>query len=132
MITHNIRGLDQAIAAARAFGRKAAHEMGGAMYREMEAVMADAKDKDEVPVDLGTLRSTGHVQPPRNESGGIVVRAGFGGPAAGYALKVHEDLDVRHTTGKARYLADPFNRRSDGMDDRMAADLRTRLARAGR
>ena len=125
-ITSTVVGLDKAIAAAKAFGRKAALELGGALYREGEAIMAESKG--EVPVDTGTLRSTGHVNLPKRVGGEIVVELGYGGPATPYALRQHENLQFRHPVGKAKYLADPFLRHLKGMDGRLAADLRQRLA----
>lgn len=124
-ITSTVVGLDKAIAAALAFGRRAALELGGALYREAEAIMADSKL--EVPVDTGVLRSTGHVTLPKRVGGEIVIELGYGGPATPYALRQHETLEYGHTVGKAKYLSDPFQRRIPGMDDRLAADLQQRL-----
>ena len=119
--------LNRAIAAAREFGRKAVQEMGGALYREAEAIMADSKA--ECPVRLGPLRASGHVQPPRVEAGEIVLELGYGGTALEYALRQHEELDYHHTVGKAKYLEDPYRRHLRGLDERLAADLKRRLER---
>lgn len=124
-ITATVVGLDAAIKAAAAFGRKAAKEMGGALFREGEAIMLESKQ--ECPVDTGALRSSGHVQRPTREAGEIVVNLGYGGPAISYALPQHENLEYRHPSGKAKFLEDPFRRHLRGMDDRLAADLRSRL-----
>lgn len=32
-----------------------------------------------------------------------------------YAAEVHEDLQSRHSTGKAKYLEDPFNAKVEGI-----------------
>jgi hypothetical protein len=125
-VTSTVVGLEKAIAAAEAFGRRTAIELGGALFREAESIMADSKL--EVPVDTGALRSTGHVELPRRENSEIVVECGYGGPATPYALRQHEELEFRHRVGKAKYLSDPFNRHTKGMDERLAADIRSRMA----
>jgi hypothetical protein len=46
--------------------------------------------KKRAPVKTGTLRSTGHVEPPMHAGKDVViVRLGFGGPAAIYAHYQH-------------------------------------------
>lgn len=63
-----------------------------------ERVMADAKRR--TPVRTGTLRNSGHVK-EANASGFELV---YGGPAAPYALYVHENLKARHRVGEAKFL----------------------------
>lgn len=54
-----------------------------------EEILTEAKQK-YVPVDLGTLRSSGHVQPVKRTDDILSVTLVFGGAAAPYALSVHE------------------------------------------
>lgn len=82
-----------------------------ALYQEAERMMTISKQ--HVPVDKGNLRSTGHVEPPYATPEGVEVELGYGGPAAGgldvgYALVVHEDLDLSHKTGQAKFLESPM------------------------
>lgn len=84
-------------------------ELPGAIYREGERMMT--LSKLQVPVDTGTLRSTGSVSEPSMLSQHPEVSLGYGGPAAPYALIVHEDLNAHHTVGKAKYLEDPVRQR---------------------
>lgn len=88
--------------------------IGAALYREAEAVMTAAKT-DYVPVDTGALRSSGVVEAPIIGATAASVRLGFGGPAAPYAVLVHEDLTKRHTVGQAKYLEIPLKARLSGM-----------------
>lgn len=78
-----------------------------ALYVEGERMMTTSKL--ECPVDTGTLRSSGHVAPPHTDIMGhtVTVSLGYGGAAADYALRVHEDLNMHHTVGKAKFLEDP-------------------------
>lgn len=111
--------------------RKAAHK---ALYREGERIMARSKD-EFVPVDLGALKSTGHVSFPKDVAGVVEVTLGYGGPAGpgvqtrdgkdwvGYAVIVHEDLTARHPVGGAKYLERPVLEAMSGMESRLADDL---------
>lgn len=99
-------------------------------YREAEELIAESKP--EVPVDTGALRNSGYVEQPQVSGNKITVRCGYGGPAAGYALYVHENLEANHPVGKAKYLEDPFNRRLPGLSGRMAARLEKRLQKAAK
>jgi hypothetical protein len=60
-----------------------------ALFLEGEKIMRASKPL--VPVFMGALRSSGHVQLPRRTAGGdIEVVLGYGGAAASYAVFVHE------------------------------------------
>jgi hypothetical protein len=61
--------------------------------------------KERVPVDLGALRASGYVSEPQREGGSVVVELGFGGAAAAYAVRQHEDLSLNHPGGgQAKFL----------------------------
>lgn len=85
-----------------------------------EEIMLDVKAARPgagVPVDTGALRGSGRVEGPlRNR-----VFLSFGGAAAPYALKVHEELQAFHTVGEARYLVRGLERwKRDGTSVRRA------------
>lgn len=70
-----------------------------ALYEEAEALMTEIKE-NHVPVDQGPLRASGFVHLPRPlPGGGWIVRLGFGGAAAPYAWKVHENPRSGRTGG---------------------------------
>ncbi len=85
-----------------------------------EEIMLDVKASrpgEGVPVDTGALRSSGRVEGPKLNA----VTLSFGGAAAPYAIKVHEELDTPHTVGEARYLVRGLERwRRDGASVRRA------------
>lgn len=60
-----------------------------ALYRRAEMIMTVSK-RDFVPVDMGTLRASGHVSPPERRGREISVTLAYGGAASAYALAVHE------------------------------------------
>jgi hypothetical protein len=75
-----------------------------------ELVLTDikaARPGHGVPIDQGPLRDSGQASGPDDKG---VVTVSFGGPAAPYALRQHEELSYRHTVGEARYLVRGFER----------------------
>lgn len=91
----------------------------GALYEEAEAIMTDSK-QNYVPVDTGALRASGFVELPAGNS----VTFGYGGPAAPYAVIVHEDLTKHHPIGSAKYLELPIMARLAGMPSLLATKAR--------
>jgi len=72
-----------------------------ALYEEAEMIMTDSKE-NYVPVQTGNLKSSGHVQLPVISGSQVSVTMGYGGPAAKYALAVHEGLDMQPRVIKVR------------------------------
>lgn len=86
--------------------------------------------QDEVPIDTKALIKSGFIV----EEGDSII-AGYGGPNAKinpktgipteeYALRVHEDLSMHHTIGKAKFLEDPFNEACYNLDDLLIKPLK--------
>lgn len=75
-----------------------------------ESIMTESKDV-YVPVDLGVLKNTGHVKPYTRVWGGTTrygAELNYGGPAAQYAAKQHEEEGYKHEVGGAKYLERPL------------------------
>jgi hypothetical protein len=113
------KGLAQAL---DRYGRKAKRALKAALFQEAEGIMTQAKQI--VPVRDGFLKGSGHVRLPQEQSGGVSIELGFGGPAAPYAVIVHEDLNAFHKVGQAKYLEEPVNQAKPGMSGRIARDVR--------
>jgi hypothetical protein len=124
-----IKGLPGVKAALRMYGRRANKGLKAGLYQEGEGIMAESKE--QVPVRDGILKGTGHVQLPREEAGRVTVTLGYGGPAAPYALRQHEELSYKHTVGKAKYLSDPADAAVAGMDRRVAAVIERSIEKGG-
>lgn len=103
-------------------GKDADRELAKALYQEAEEIMADAKE-NYVPVDWGALRGSGFVEQPK----GSVVILGFGGPAAPYAVYVHENMQAHHNVGSAKYLEIPLNKAKNGLAGRIIMRLKGKL-----
>jgi hypothetical protein len=124
-----IQGEAQLQAALIEAGASAIPALAAAGLEEMEMVMSEAKEV--TPVDLGTLRDSGHVLPPDTSPTGVEIVAGFGGAASDYAIVQHERLDYSHATGGAKFLERPFLARVATMPLTLAAGVRVALSRLG-
>lgn len=94
-----------------------------AVREEAEIEMTEAKKR--TPVDTGALRASGYVDGPAYDvDGDIVVRYGFGGPSAPYALQVHEDLEAFHKVGQAKFLESVLRESGPHMAQRVAERIR--------
>lgn len=115
-----IKGLDQLQAQLLALSNGFTRRIGSAVRAEMELVMTQAKRR--CPVKTGTLKGSGHVD-TENESGGRItaVLLKFGGPAAPYAVPVHENLEAHHPTGEAKFLERPLLEAVPSLAERIAA-----------
>ena len=141
-----VTGLREAQTTLRTMGRAAPVALGEALYREGETIMARSK-AEFVPVATGTLRASGHVTLPQRIGQRMRVVLGFGGPAAPYALAVHENPRSGQTggvsprgrlyklwarVGEWKYLETPAKAATAGMADRLAGALRAILVRGAR
>jgi len=84
-----------------------------ALHNGMEHIITEAID--ETPIKSGTLRRSAAVTDAPGED---TVYGSFNTP---YAVRQHEDLTLKHTDGKAKYLEDPFNRNKTRVE-KMAGD----------
>jgi hypothetical protein len=117
-----LEGDKEMIAKVKSFAKTFPLKVEAALYKQGELIMLVAK-VEFVPVDTGALRSTGHVMIPVRMGNLIVVMLVFGGPAAPYALKVHEDLRTSHEVGEAKYLEKPMKLAAPTLLKKIAADL---------
>ena len=78
-----------------------------AIYEEAQVIFA--KSQVLVPVDTSALRGSGDVSAIQGSGQGVYVDIFYGGPAAPYALYVHEIIGNYHKTPtQAKYLEQPF------------------------
>lgn len=97
-----------------------------------EANTIFAKSLILTPVDTGALRGSGGVSAPQHTPQGIGVDIFFGGPAAPYALYVHEIRGNRHNPPtQAKYLEQPFMERLPNIQQNMARRIIDLLRKNG-
>lgn len=90
------------------------------------------ESQNQVPIKDGILRGSLFIE----GEGTDMVKVGYGGASAPYALRQHEELDWEHPGGgKAKYLQDPFEQELIewrlGKLDRLLSNARIRLGGVG-
>lgn len=106
-----------------AAGRQA---IAAALYVEGQDILRESRDR--VPVDTSALKNSGFADVPAWVTPGLArVTVGFGGPAAEYAVIVHEDLEAHHDVGGPKYLESVILEHAPGFADRIAARVRQQL-----
>jgi len=74
--------------------------------------------QENCPTDSGTMKGTGAVV--RTDK---IIEIGYGGPAAPYTVKQHEDLTLNHPNGQHKWLENAWNwqlpRLSEKVGDRL-------------
>lgn len=121
-----IKGLDQLLGALERAMTKTAPALGRALSEEAYDV-ANVSDK-QVPYDTGNLARSMVVHAPQVLGDTAFVDITYGGVAAKYALRQHENLTYSHPSKasglppngrKAKYLEDPAKAAMNGFDYRL-------------
>ena len=108
----NVMGADALAKALSRVPNDTEKVLSQALYEEGQ--MAFAESQQITPIDTGALRGSGVLQIPKIEKNKISVAITYGGPAAPYALFVHEILSSYHASPtQAKYLELPVARRSE-------------------
>jgi hypothetical protein len=92
VIDSTVGGFEDVAKALEGMGEFALPALAAGLYTRAEAIMGDSKD-NYVPVDEAILKGSGHVEQPVISGNEVSVTMGYGGPAAAYALVVHEYPD---------------------------------------
>lgn len=137
------RGLNNLLKDIDASPNDTMHALQGATFEKANEVMTDAKEV--TPADEGVLKSSGFAENPVVRGPRVTVKIGFGGPAAPYAIRVHEDLVTfgltpgggtrarnnphRTFVGHAKYLEMPLNNHRRTMEEDLARKVRGRIFR---
>ena len=97
-------------------------QAAAALYQEAEVEMTESKRR--CPVDVGTLRDSGHVQAPVEDANGVSVTMGYGGAAESYAIRQHEDLSFFHKVGEAKFLESVLRESAPYLVERIAKRMK--------
>jgi hypothetical protein len=85
-----------------------------------------------VPVKTGALKASGRIRVTTAESRGVTLKISYGGNGILYAVKIHEDLRLKHPRGgSAKYLERPLlgAKATIGRDLANEIDLRRAVGR---
>lgn len=111
-------------------GKDAGRVVGQVITEEANTIFGKALIL--TPVDTGALRGSGGVSAPMNTPEGIGVDIFFGGPAAPYAMYVHEIIGNYHNPPtQAKYLEQPFMERLPEIQSNMARRIIDLLKKNG-
>lgn len=97
-----LSGGDAVRARIASWKKKIPDALGRALYQETQIETTEAKKR--TPVDRGPLRASVHTEGPFRRGNMIWTQIVAGGPAAPYAVYVHEDLDAFHKVGQAKFI----------------------------
>lgn len=98
----SLNGARQVRDKLKKFGVKFPDEVARALYIETEIELKEVKRR--TPVDTGELRASEHVVGPVRRFRQIYTEIVAGGPAAPYAIYVHEDPDAFHKVGEWKFI----------------------------
>jgi len=105
--TFTLTGDVELQAVLRSAQQNAPKAVAQAIYEEAQVIFA--KSQVLVPVDTSALRGSGDVSAIQGSGQGVYVDIFYGGPAAPYALYVHEIIGNYHKAPtQAKYLEQPF------------------------
>jgi hypothetical protein len=144
-VAENVSGMDRLRERLAKLGGVMALTAGAALYEAArEGVEAPAMDNCPIAPDGGTLRGTIETLAPEVEDGRITCRVVAGGPAAPYAIAVHEHLSdyspptwrkaeesgrgVHFQVGGPKYLERALNAFAPGAADEVAKRFEIRDA----
>lgn len=117
-----VKGLDAALRELGALIQKLGPAvMGDALETELEVEATEAKRR--CPVDTGALRGSITVDRATVSAREVSCRIYAGGPAAGYALHVHENLEAFHRVGEAKFIERPLHEAAPHLAQRIARRL---------
>lgn len=122
-LSFQLSGVDAGLGALDRITSRVVPEIAASLYQSAEHVMTVSKEQ-YVPVDTGTLRSSGAVE-IEQDADRVVVRLGFGGAASDYAVAVHE-VNKNYKGGRSwKYLETPLNQELPEINQKLADTVRS-------
>jgi hypothetical protein len=98
----SMKGIAAMSAKLRALNTALPKEVERALFQEASVEQKEVRRR--TPVDLGDLRRSIAVVGPTRAGKVVFVKIVAGGPAAPYAIYVHENLTAYHKVGQAKFL----------------------------
>lgn len=123
-ISMDLVGEEIIIAKLKKIARELPNEIGKALFKEAQIERTESMRR--TPVDLGTLKGSHEVSKPVQSGKDISVQIKVGGPAAPYAIVVHEDLEAFHKVGQSKFLESTIRESAPHMARRIAKRINLR------
>lgn len=106
-MTLDLKGAEQIKARLARLAAQVPNEVARALYEEARVEQVESMRR--TPVDTGALRASHNTTKPEIDGRDISVSIEVGGPAAPYAIHVHENLEADHPVGQAKFLESTLN-----------------------
>jgi aspartate-semialdehyde dehydrogenase len=119
-------GLGETTGNIRNIGEKIEHGIAKILDRVGQPRVA--KMKSRTPVRDGHLRASVHLTSAKRIRKDVEVKWAAGGVAVDYALRQHEDLSYKHTTGQAKYISSVVFEDAGSMRDEIASKIKKLLS----
>jgi hypothetical protein len=116
-VKYNARDIARLRKRIKDLDRSTMTSLRGALFQEGLEIAKESMKR--TPVLTGALRASHEVERPTESGSSIEVRIKVGGPAAGYALAVHEEVLVYHKVGGPKFLQAAMNNARAGMSKRI-------------
>lgn len=97
-----ITGLKEVLDNLKSIGENAKKVLSQAVYES--ALEVERFSRDMTPYDTGVLEGSHITGKPEFTADDVLCAITVGGPAAPYAVYVHENLDAFHKYGQAKFL----------------------------
>lgn len=120
-----LKGIDALLRRLEKMGADSSRELRAAVFQETLVVQRDSME--HTPVQYGVLRAS-HETSLVADGAEVAGKIRVGGPAAGYAAHVHENLEARHKVGEAKFLENAVRRAVPRFAARVANRLRAALS----
>ena len=120
-VSVTVTGVSEAISKLSRMGVDVEPIIASELNVQHEMIMTIAKQR--TPVDTGALRSSGHVIPPKITRGKIQSIGAFGGTSVLYAIFVHENLQVHHRVGQAKFYQSAVQEKSSDIAPAIKAKI---------
>lgn len=102
--------------------KKMTPALASALYTE--ALLVEQESRNRTPVLTGALRASHETTEPDITQEDISVEIRVGGPAAPYAVEVHENVQARHRVGQAKFLETAVYEASGSLAARIAERMK--------
>lgn len=77
-------------------------QLAAALYQEGLRILKLAQER--TPVHTGALRDSARISQPQISDKEISITLSFGDETVTYAISVHEKINVRHISGRSKFL----------------------------
>jgi hypothetical protein len=122
VVVADFKGLKELQNALKRAGDEGPQLLGQALYEEAQVAFSESQIL--TPIRTGALRGSGTVHTPEKQYNRVSVAITYGGPAAPYALWVHEIGRYKHyPPTRSKFLQIPVEQRKEFLTQKLATRI---------